>query len=185
MKSFKNYISFLILLTAMFSFMSCEDDNNNQQDEDVFAGCCSEDPAFGTNIDNLDQSEGGVISVSSIVTPNNDAINDFFGISNIENYSNHMVAIFNADDELVFETTNYTGSFGNTGNLFPNGEQTEFGITTYPDGTYKYIIIIEDEQTFYKSGYFCLYSGNPPIPLEEQNFSECLEAGEFDPIVVG
>ena len=61
MKSFKNYISLLVLLTAMFSFMSCEDDNNNENEEDVFAGCCSDEPVFGPNVDNLDQSQGQIL----------------------------------------------------------------------------------------------------------------------------
>lgn len=164
----------------MFSFMSCEDNNNNQQEEDVFAGCCSDAPEFGPNVDNLDQSVGGEISVSHILTPNGDGFNEFFGVINIENYPNHSVTIYNSEDQIVFESSNYVAFE----NLFPDVEFAQVN-TVYPDGTYKYKIVIEDEQTFTKSGTFCLYSGNPLIAAEEQNFSECLEAGEFDPIVVG
>lgn len=179
MKSFKNYISLLILLTAMFSFMSCED-NNNEQEEDVFAGCCSDAPAFGPNVDNLDQSVGGEILVSDILTPNGDGLNEIFGVQNIENYPNHIVTIYNSEDQIVFESSNYVAFE----NVFPDVGFAQVN-TVYPDGTYKYKIVIEDEQTFTKSGTFCLYSGNPPIAAEEQNFSECIDAGEFDPILSG
>ncbi|MFC0605962.1 T9SS type B sorting domain-containing protein [Winogradskyella pulchriflava] len=183
MKNSKYYIPFFIITLLMISFTSCGDDDSNQEEIDVFAGCCSDDPVFGPNVDNLDQSVGGEISVSDIVTPNNDAYRDLFGVTNIENYPNHSVTIYNSMDEVVFESTNYVGSLGNQEALFPNGEQTEFGITTHEDGTYKYKIVIEDEQTFMKSGTFCLFTNNPPI--EQQNFSECLDEGEFDPILTG
>jgi len=163
----------------MISFTSCGDDDEAQQEEDVFAGCCSEEPVFGPNIDNLDQSVGGEISVSDIVTPNGDANFDLFGVINIENYPNHTVEVFNSEDEVVFESTNY----GGMGDLFPDGEQTESGIATYPDGTYKYKIVIENEATFLKSGAFCLFTNDPPV--EQQNFSECLDEGEFDQILTG
>lgn len=160
--------------------MSCEDDNNSQQDEDVFAGCCSDEPIFGPNVDNLDHSVGGEISVSHILTPNGDGFNEFFGVINLDNYPNHTVTIYNYEDQIVFESSNYVAFE----NLFPDVEFAQVN-TVYPDGTYKYKIVIEDEQTFTKSGTFCLYSGNPPIAAEEQNFSECIEAGEFDPILSG
>ena len=178
MKSFKNYISLLVLLTAMFSFMSCEDDNNNENEEDVFAGCCSDEPVFGPNVDNLDQSQGQIL-VYNLFTPNGDGINDRFGIENIDLYENHTVTIYNSDDEVIFESNNYVGF----GNLFPNGVQTEQGLADYPDGTYKYKIVIENEETFTKSGTFCLFGNFSG--LDEQNFTGCIYSSPADPIITG
>ena len=165
----------------MFSFMSCEDDNN-ENEEDVFAGCCSGLPAYGEDVDNLDQSQG-IIVADNIFTPNSDGINDFFPIENISLYNNHVVTIYNSNDEVIFESNNYGSSFDEF--FPPHAIQGEFGVEGIPDGTYKYKIVVENEQTFKKSGFFCLFTNNPE--LEQQNFAECdpLEPGEFDPILTG
>lgn len=162
--------------------MSCGDDDNNQEDEDVFAGCCSEEPVFGPNVDNLDQSAGGEISTSKIVTPNGDGVFDLFGVRNIENYDNHVVTIYNNDDEVVFESTDYGPS---SNEWFPWMQATAafVAVEGIPDGTYKYKVVIQNEQTFKKSGTFCLFTNDPVV--EQQNFSECLEPGEFDQILTG
>jgi gliding motility-associated-like protein len=183
MKKIKNLLIYIPIIVLLFSLTSCGDDDETPEDVDVFLGCCSEEPVYGDNVDNLDQSVNGEITVSDILTPNGDNVNDLFGVINIENYPNHSVKIYNSDDELVFESDNYGNSLSGEINFFPDGEQTEEGITTYTDGTYKYKIVIEDEETFYKSGTFCLFTNNPPV--EQQNFNECLDAGEFDPFLTG
>jgi gliding motility-associated-like protein len=173
----KNYVSFIAIIMLMVSFTSCGDDDNNQE-VDSFTDCCNDEPVFGNNVDNLDQSVGGEISVPKFVTPNGDASNDLFGIENIQNYPNHTVTIYNYNNEIVFESMNY----GITGSVFPDVGFSEIS-TVYPDGTYKYKVVIENEQTFKKSATFCLFTNNPP--LEEQNFGNCLEPGEFDPWITG
>ena len=182
MKSFKNYIPFFIILISVGAFISCrDDDNNNQEVEDVFAACCSGLTAFGEDVDNLDQSQGEIV-VENLFTPNGDAFNDLFGIENIGLYDNHTVTIYNMNDDVIFESTNY-GS--NLNEYFPNVPYGNSGVEGIPDGTYKYMIVVENEQTFKKSGFFCLYTNNPP--LEQQNFADCnpLEPGEFDPLITG
>jgi hypothetical protein len=176
MKNFKNYFLFIAIIMLMVSFTSCGDDDNNQE-EDVFAGCCSEEPVFGPNVDNLDQSVGEII-VYNLFTPNGDGINDYFGIENIELY-NHTVTIYNSEDEVIFETNSYASP----GDFFPNAVQTEQGMAEYPDGTYKYKIVVESEQVYRKSGTFCLF-GNFSA-LDEQNFSECVPNSWIDPTLTG
>lgn len=177
----KNYISFFLIAIMAISFTSCGGDDDNQQ-EDAFAGCCSPDPVFGPNVDNLDQSVGGVISVSDIVTPNGDGNFDLFGVINIQNYDNHFITIYDINDEVVFESTNYGSS---SDEWFPWLQATGVfaAVEGIPDGTYKYKIVIENEETFLKSGNFCLFTNDPVV--EQQNFSECIDAGEFDPILTG
>ncbi len=169
-----------IFCLMTISIISCGDDDD-QQEEDVFAGCCSGLTAFGEDVDNLDQSQGEIIA-DNIFTPNGDANNDYFPVENIGLYDNHVVSIYNADDELLFESTNYGA---NADEFFPTQNQGLFGVEGVPDGTYKYKIVVEDEQTFKKSGFFCLFTNNPP--LEQQNFADCnpLEPGEFDQILTG
>jgi gliding motility-associated-like protein len=161
------------------SFASCGDDDNNQE-EDVFAGCCSGLTAFGDDVDNLDQSQGEII-VDNLFTPNNDGFNDRLAIENIELYDNHTVTIYNINDDVIFESNNYGSDFDE---LFPNVPYDEFGVDGIPDGTYKYKVVVESENVFSKSGFFCLFTNNPVI---EQNFSECdpLQPDEFDPLITG
>ncbi|MEH1009102.1 gliding motility-associated C-terminal domain-containing protein [Winogradskyella sp. ECml5-4] len=175
LKSLIKYIPFL-LLTIVFT--SCGDDDETQEEVDVFAGCCSEEPVYGANVNNLDESNGEII-VYNLFTPNYDAINDAFGIVNIENYDNHTVTIYDIDDNIVFESSNYVGF----GNLFPDGEQGQFGSENYSDGTYKYKIVIENEDVFRKSGTFCLFGDFSA--LDEQNFSDCTIGSQFDPALTG
>jgi len=172
-------IKYLTILVFAFTFMSCNDDDDNSNEmegQDVFNGCCSPDPVFGFNVDNLDQS-AGEIKVVNLFTPNGDGIFDLFEIENIELYDNHTVTIYNNDDEMIYETSDY----GVAPNYFPSQQQNENSPNA--DGTYKYKIVVENEQTFLKSGTFCLFTNNPVI---EQNFSECDPlANGFDPIISG
>ncbi|WP_040278844.1 T9SS type B sorting domain-containing protein [Psychroserpens damuponensis] len=172
-------IKFLIILSSIFTLFACgNDDNNTQETQDVFEGCCSPDPVFGPNVDNLDQS-AGEIKVDNIFTPNGDAFNDVLEIENIDLYDNHSVTIYDINDNIIFESNNY----GNENDLFPIGQQGENGVVGTPDGTYKYKVVIENEGTFRESGTFCLFTQFMNV---EQNFSECnpLEEG-FDPIISG
>ena len=175
-------IKYLPILLLAFTFTSCNDDDDNSKDiekESAFDGCCSPDPAFGANINNLNGLQGEIV-VENLFTPNGDGINDLLGIDNIEFYENHTVTIYNNDDEVVFESTSYGE---NNDESFPVGFQGEDGVVGIPDGTYKYKIVVVNEQTFLKSGFFCLFTNNPGI---EQNFSECDPlANGFDPIISG
>ncbi|MFT4780685.1 MAG: hypothetical protein ACJAZK_002133 [Psychroserpens sp.] len=169
-------IRLLVMLISVFTFISCgDDDNNTEQIQNIYEGCCSADPVFGENIDNLDQS-AGEIEVYTIVTQNGDAYNDMFNIRNIDLYPNHNVTIYNFDNQQIFQTTDYT----DISNLFPGYPQGENGSdSSFPNGTYRYKIVIENEETFRKSGSFCVYT----FPDPEPNFEGCNLGTQFDPII--
>ena len=170
-----------MITISAFAILSCgDDDKDEQQEPDAFLGCCSPDPVFGANVENLDQS-AGEIRVIQLFTPNGDGYNDWLNIENIDLYPNHTVTIYNLNDEVLFESNNYGNIISD---FFPQGNQGENGADLYPDGTYKYKIVVEDETVFMKSGTFCLFTNNPVV--EPQNFSECdpLSMG-FDPIISG
>lgn len=172
----KNYIKHLAVIALVTLSFSCgDDDSNNQEAQNIYEGCCSTEPVFGVNIDNLDQSTGE-IEVFTIVTQNGDAFNDSFSIRNIELYPNHTVTIYNSEDEQIFQTTDYTDS----SNLFPGYPQDENdGAVGISNGTYKYKIVIENEETFRKSGSFCVYTSADLEP----NFEGCNLGSQFDPII--
>ncbi len=63
-------------------------------------------------------------------SPNDDGINDFFEISNIEDYEAVQLRIFNRWGQLIFEEPNYINNW--------SGESKYGG--TLPDGTYYYAV---------------------------------------------
>jgi len=172
-----NKIKYLVILCFAFSFIACNDDDNNNEEEvaqNVYEGCCSTDPVFGENVDNLDQSVGA-IEVITIVTPNGDGFHDMLKIRNIELYPNHTVTIYNSENLQIFESTNYT----TIETVFPGYPQDEYeGAVNAPNGTYRYRIVVDDEQTFRLSGSFCMYT----FPDSEPDFEGC-NFDFFDPII--
>ena len=150
------------------------DDNENNEDENVFSGCCSEEPVFGANVNNLDETQG-VIKVHNLFTPNGDGIHDMFYIENIELYPNHNVKIYNNQDVLVFESDNY--NYGINDDMFPVSYQE------LTQGTYKYKIVVENEQTYLKSGAFCVVTEGQP---EGVSFADCISILlDYDPLLTG
>jgi gliding motility-associated-like protein len=67
--------------------------------------------------------------IANTFTPNNDGINDYWRIENIESYTTAIVQVFSRDGQLVFESKGYVLPFD--GNL--NGK-------ALPVGSYYYII---------------------------------------------
>lgn len=64
-------------------------------------------------------------------TPNNDGVNDFFVIKEIEQFSDHKLTIFNRWGDTVFESLDYQNDWDGT----YNGE-------LLPAGTYLYVLVI-------------------------------------------
>ena len=73
--------------------------------------------------------------IYNAISPNNDGINDFFLIDNIEDFENNKVTIFNRWGTKVFSTTMY----GTNNNVF-RGESPSNSERFLPSGTYFYII---------------------------------------------
>ncbi len=83
------------------------------------------------------------------ITPNNDGLNDFFYINNIENFPKNQVSIYNRWGQQVFNTYNYN----NTNNYWPKKTEanqlvssTYFFIIIYGDGKVKkdWIEVLKD-----------------------------------------
>jgi len=69
------------------------------------------------------------LSIANTFTPNGDGINDYWQISNINNYPNALVQVFNRYGLKLFESKGYTKPFDGTS----NGKEL-------PSGVYYYII---------------------------------------------
>ncbi|MBO0591034.1 Ig-like domain-containing protein, partial [Cellulophaga sp. E16_2] len=94
------------------------------------------------------------ISVSNeIITPDNDGINDFFKIENIDSFPTNTVQIYNRWGVVVYEMAGYD----NSANVFrgtSNGRVTISTDSELPVGVYFYVIkYVNDGNHLSKAGY--------------------------------
>ncbi|WP_299902065.1 gliding motility-associated C-terminal domain-containing protein [uncultured Aquimarina sp.] len=165
-----NFKTITLILLNLIILLSCNESDDPETELLTFL-CCKENPFLSQNIDNLDQSNGE-INVSPVFTPNGDGFYDRFGIENIDLYSPNSVTLFNLNDEIVYSTQDYS-NFNN----FLGGNDTNL-----ESGTYKYKVVVENEQTFLKFGYVCIVK----TPEDGDGFSfssECSLIDFFDPIL--
>lgn len=66
------------------------------------------------------------LNIPNVFTPNNDGINDFFEIENLEHYPGSVMVIYTRSGRKVFEHNDYYGNWWDGGN--------------HPDGTYYYVL---------------------------------------------
>ena len=145
-----------------------DDDNDGQSDEDEIA--CGSDPknenSMSPDLDrdgildcfDLDNDNDGIedsidpnptqfddLLVSEFVSDNNDGINDLWNILKIEEYSNNKVSIYTRSGILIYENRNYLNSW-------PRDSDSE----TIPEGSYYYMIDLENDGTIDYKGWFYL-----------------------------
>jgi len=94
-------------------------------------GCTNSDTVIVT-VEDTSTINTSVI-ITNLFTPNGDGINDFWHIKNIENNPNNEVVVYNNYGQVVFSKKNYTNDWGGTSNG-----------SSLPDGTYYYIVKIDD-----------------------------------------
>ena len=161
---------FTAIFISTFLLFGCNNDDDEPQPEMEMFLCCGDNPFQNTNVDNLDQSDG-IINAIEICTPNGDAFNELFTVENIQFYPNRTVSIFDLNDNLVYESDGFDVAFD--GRNQATNEVLE-------EGSYRYKIVIENENIFLREGYVCLVRLMPP--QGEIDGIECLE-GSFDPII--
>jgi gliding motility-associated-like protein len=75
------------------------------------------------------------IEISKIITPNGDGFNDFWEITNLENYPDNSVTIVDRWGGVLFQSSGYDNQSGAWSGLNKNG-------TLVPTGTYFYLLEI-------------------------------------------
>lgn len=106
---------------------------------------------FRQNISDSDQ-----VIIYNLVTPNNDDLNDYFLIENINKYPDNNLQVFNRWGEKVYQTTNYDSN-GNVFNGYPNSGSTLSKTKLLPSGTYYYFLTYQVKN--HKSSYTIKKSG--------------------------
>ena len=74
-----------------------------------------------------------LIEIPNVFTPNNDNINEFFYINNIEQYPASKLTIFNRWGRKVYESTNYKNEWDGRGNS---------------EGVYYYVLTLNNRSTY-------------------------------------
>ncbi len=89
------------------------------------------------------------VTISNLMTPNDDGYNDRWIVQNIENYPNTKVIVVNREGQVVFSSDNYDNNWDGTG-------KSGKGL---PDGTYYYVIQFENDEKIYKGAITILKEG--------------------------
>jgi len=97
--------------------------------QDQFCAIICDDTGICDTTIIIIQTEQRELEIYQGFSPNNDGVNDFFMVKNIEFYPNHQIRIFNRWGTLVFKTDNYRNNWSG-----------KYRSATLPDGTYFYII---------------------------------------------
>ena len=169
---FKNFY-FVIILCLLF--LNCKDDD--QEEIETFL-CCGDNSFSALNVNNLSETSPKVL-IPNVFTPNSDGINDTFIIPSLAPYPNHFITIYSLDDKIIYES--YKNGVVTV--WFDGKNQNTVEEVAY--GTYKYKVIIENEQTYVQNGYLCLLRNK-----SESNgfdFSNCFAPQtiiEADPVLI-
>jgi gliding motility-associated-like protein len=107
-------------------------------------GCTDQDSIIVTVIVDFN------VTVSNLMTPNEDGYNDRWIIQNVENYPNTKVVVVNREGQTVYSSDSYDNNF--------DGKNT-YG-KTLPDGTYYYVIQFEGSDKVYKGAITILRQSN-------------------------
>ncbi len=87
------------------------------------------------------------IFIFNAVSPNGDGINDVFYIAGVEDHPESVLYIFNRWGNLVYEKLNYKNTWRGTFNKNTN----------LPDGTYYYLLELNDDKNRVFTGYLELF----------------------------
>ncbi len=137
-----------------------DDDGIETADEDLnedgnYANDDSDEDGIPNYLDpDLGPTQVDPIDVVNVITPNDDGVHDVLTITNIEDYPNNTVKIYNRWGVLVYMTKAYNTN-GNVFDGTSEGRVTVDQNNKLPVGTYFYIIDYEDPSGNMKqlSGY--------------------------------
>ena len=82
------------------------------------------------------------VVVPNVITPNGDGMNDLLVFENLENFPNNHLLIFNRWGQKLYEKEGY---------------QNDWNGTKYSDGTYFFILELNDKKNTLHKGTFKLF----------------------------
>ncbi|WP_053976668.1 T9SS type B sorting domain-containing protein [Mangrovimonas xylaniphaga] len=171
---------FLSGILLSFSLIFNCNGNSDSEPEQVTFLCCGDNPFANLNVDNLDQSLGEIKAMDAL-TPDGDGKNDIFIIENIELYPNNTVTIFDLNDNIVFNKSNYLSEYNYSTSFYGLNQSDN---SELPTGTYKYKIVVENDETFVEYGYVCLVRYFSDLDnLGDFSFIICNAKDEHDPFL--
>jgi gliding motility-associated-like protein len=133
------------------------DPTNDDGDSDGTPDYLDPDPSSPGGDPRVGDTDTEII-VFELITPNNDGINDFLFIQNVDRAENNTLKIFNRWGVSVYEGRDYDNQF----NVFDGRSRGRSTVSTedyLPTGVYFYIFEYElDQERITDSGY--LYIGN-------------------------
>lgn len=146
---------------------------NDEQKAETFL-CCSDNPFSSTNINTLGNVD---YRIPDVFTPNEDGNNDEFIIAGLDTSYDYSIVIYDLNDVIVFT---FKKGDNNTINWF-DGKNQKTG-ENLAFGTYKYKIVIKDEQSFLQQGYVCIVRNKSEV--NGYDFSNCkLPQNNFDDVL--
>ena len=160
-------------------FNDCVEANAGTDPNDVTStpvfNCCDNNTLSGMDVNTIADPQDDVLFYD-IITPNGDGFNDGFQIDNISLYPNNVLSIYNDQDVLVYETTDY----GSNNNFFVGfNSSTNLALL---DGTYRYQLTFDapDGVQNIRNGFVCVVTQFYPTGT----FSgACNLSSGFDPII--
>ena len=136
-----------------------DDDGIETIDEDLnldgnYANDDTDEDGIPNYLDSDLETQGDVIEVFNVITPNGDGVHDVLRINGLENYPNNDISIYNRWGVSVYKTRAYNTE----GNVFDGTSQGRVTVNQdnqLPVGTYFYILNYEESngETKQLSGY--------------------------------
>ncbi len=147
------------------------DPNDPASFPDLLFNCCNNNSLNDQDINTINNPNMEV-NIPEVITPNGDGINDSFLIWNIELYPGNILIVYNDQDQIVFEDSQYD----NVNDLFYGVTNTGIEIT---DGTYRYELtfVDQDGNQNLRNGFVCIVTQSYP----DISFQDCNV--EFDPLL--
>lgn len=90
------------------------------------------------------------VTISNLMTPNDDGFNDRWIIQNLENYPDTKAIVVNREGQVVFSSDAYDNNWDGTST---SGKKL-------PDGTYYYVIQFKDDEKIFKGAITILKEGS-------------------------
>jgi gliding motility-associated-like protein len=120
-------------------YRDLDSDDDGVPDANEGTGDCDED-GIPNYIDDFDNC-GDRMDVPSTFSPNGDGVNDYWVIQGVQDFMNNELSVFNRWGNLVYSKKPYDNTWDG------KASAKVLGSEDLPEGTYFYILILDNKQT--------------------------------------